>query len=106
MIGLPASTNGKLQHFTSEHEAAEHISDHETTQTGSKINWPLLRRVAAFSHFFLVLLFKGNEFIRDVFELGPPILVDSATMKAMKISRFERVGVNMQKKKSNLLWFF
>lgn len=34
---------------------------------------------------------QGNEFIRDVFELGPPILVDSATMKAMKISRFERV---------------
>lgn len=34
---------------------------------------------------------KGNEFIRDVFELGPPMLVDSATMKAMKISRFERV---------------
>ncbi|KAI3366831.1 hypothetical protein L3Q82_009482 [Scortum barcoo] len=33
---------------------------------------------------------QGNEFIRDVFELGPPMLVDSATMKAMKISRFER----------------
>uniref|UniRef100_A0A8C6U1C5 Interferon-related developmental regulator 1 n=1 Tax=Neogobius melanostomus TaxID=47308 RepID=A0A8C6U1C5_9GOBI len=33
---------------------------------------------------------QANEFIRDVFELGPPILVDSATMKAMKISRFER----------------
>ncbi|KAF3859553.1 hypothetical protein F7725_021952 [Dissostichus mawsoni] len=32
----------------------------------------------------------ANEFIRDVFELGPPMLVDSATMKAMKISRFER----------------
>lgn len=35
--------------------------------------------------------YQANEFIRDVFELGPPILVDSATMKAMKISRFERV---------------
>ncbi|KAM9823561.1 interferon-related developmental regulator 1 [Neosynchiropus ocellatus] len=33
---------------------------------------------------------QANDFIRDVFELGPPILVDSATMKAMKISRFER----------------
>uniref|UniRef100_A0AAV2IWH2 Interferon-related developmental regulator 1 n=1 Tax=Knipowitschia caucasica TaxID=637954 RepID=A0AAV2IWH2_KNICA len=33
---------------------------------------------------------QANEFIRDVFELGPPILVDSETMKAMKISRFER----------------
>ncbi|XP_008336282.2 interferon-related developmental regulator 1-like, partial [Cynoglossus semilaevis] len=33
---------------------------------------------------------QANEFIRDVFELGPPVLVDSATMKAMKISRFER----------------
>lgn len=33
---------------------------------------------------------QSNEFIRDVFELGPPMLVDSATMKAMKISRFER----------------
>lgn len=37
---------------------------------------------------------QGNEFIRDVFELGPPMLVDSATMKAMKISRFERVRIN------------
>lgn len=36
---------------------------------------------------------QGNEFIRDVFELGPPMLVDSATMKAMKIPRFERVSV-------------
>uniref|UniRef100_A0A667YU78 Interferon-related developmental regulator 1 n=1 Tax=Myripristis murdjan TaxID=586833 RepID=A0A667YU78_9TELE len=33
---------------------------------------------------------QANEFIRDVFELGPPMLVDSATLKAMKISRFER----------------
>lgn len=37
---------------------------------------------------------QGNEFIRDVFELGPPMLVDSATMKAMKIPRFERVSVS------------
>lgn len=40
---------------------------------------------------FTAACLQGNEFIRDVFELGPPILVDSATMKAMKISRFERV---------------
>uniref|UniRef100_A0A8C5ARX6 Interferon-related developmental regulator 1 n=1 Tax=Gadus morhua TaxID=8049 RepID=A0A8C5ARX6_GADMO len=33
---------------------------------------------------------QANEFIRDVFELGPPMLVDSATLKAMKISRLER----------------
>ncbi|KAM6985807.1 interferon-related developmental regulator 1 isoform 2-T2 [Aplochiton taeniatus] len=33
---------------------------------------------------------QANEFIRDVFELGPPMLVDSATLKAMKSSRFER----------------
>lgn len=45
---------------------------------------------------FSPLLNKGNEFIRDVFELGPPMLVDSATMKAMKISRFERVCVHAQ----------
>lgn len=43
---------------------------------------------------FIVACLQGNEFIRDVFELGPPILVDSATMKAMKISRFERVRMN------------
>lgn len=40
---------------------------------------------------------QGNEFIRDVFELGPPMLVDSATMKAMKISRFERVSVGTKR---------
>uniref|UniRef100_A0A4W5RA07 Interferon-related developmental regulator 1 n=1 Tax=Hucho hucho TaxID=62062 RepID=A0A4W5RA07_9TELE len=33
---------------------------------------------------------QANEFIRDVFELGPPMLVDAATLKSMKISRFER----------------
>ncbi|XP_036374171.1 interferon-related developmental regulator 1-like [Megalops cyprinoides] len=33
---------------------------------------------------------QANDFIRDVFELGPPMMVDSATLKAMKISRFER----------------
>ncbi|XP_045577881.1 interferon-related developmental regulator 1 isoform X1 [Salmo salar] len=33
---------------------------------------------------------QANEFIRHVFELGPPMLVDPATLKSMKISRFER----------------
>ncbi|XP_035257264.1 interferon-related developmental regulator 1-like [Anguilla anguilla] len=33
---------------------------------------------------------QANEFIRSVFELGPPMMIDSATLKAMKISRFER----------------
>uniref|UniRef100_A0A8C8CPB3 Interferon-related developmental regulator 1 n=1 Tax=Oncorhynchus tshawytscha TaxID=74940 RepID=A0A8C8CPB3_ONCTS len=32
---------------------------------------------------------QANEFIRGVFELGPPVLVDTATLKSMKISRFE-----------------
>ncbi|XP_062374031.1 interferon-related developmental regulator 1 [Sardina pilchardus] len=33
---------------------------------------------------------QSNEFIRDVFQLGPPMLIDSATLKAMKTSRLER----------------
>ncbi|XP_006633514.1 interferon-related developmental regulator 1 isoform X1 [Lepisosteus oculatus] len=33
---------------------------------------------------------QANEFIRNVFELGAPLVVDSAALKAMKISRFER----------------
>ncbi|MBN3298372.1 IFRD1 regulator, partial [Amia calva] len=33
---------------------------------------------------------QANEFIRNVFELGAPMMVDSAKLKAMKISRFER----------------
>uniref|UniRef100_A0A4W4F6D8 Interferon-related developmental regulator 1 n=1 Tax=Electrophorus electricus TaxID=8005 RepID=A0A4W4F6D8_ELEEL len=33
---------------------------------------------------------QANEFIRDVFGLGPPVLIDSATLKAMKTSRLER----------------
>ncbi|KAI2665542.1 Interferon-related developmental regulator 1 [Labeo rohita] len=33
---------------------------------------------------------QANEFIRDVFELGPPMLIDSAALKAMKSSRLER----------------
>ncbi|KAJ8249789.1 hypothetical protein COCON_G00230050 [Conger conger] len=33
---------------------------------------------------------QANEFIRNVFRLGPPVMIDSATLKAMKIPRFER----------------
>lgn len=41
-------------------------------------------------HFFL--LPKSNEFLRNVFELGPPVMLDAATLKSMKIPRFERVS--------------
>uniref|UniRef100_A0A452GV86 Interferon-related developmental regulator 1 n=1 Tax=Gopherus agassizii TaxID=38772 RepID=A0A452GV86_9SAUR len=34
---------------------------------------------------------QSNEFLRNVFELGPPVMLDAATLKTMKISRFERV---------------
>ncbi|XP_074049990.1 interferon-related developmental regulator 1 isoform X2 [Macrotis lagotis] len=33
---------------------------------------------------------QSNEFLRNVFELGPPVMLDPATLKTMKISRFER----------------
>ncbi|XP_008145408.1 interferon-related developmental regulator 1 [Eptesicus fuscus] len=33
---------------------------------------------------------QSNEFLRHVFELGPPVMLDAATLKTMKISRFER----------------
>ncbi|TSK13230.1 Interferon-related developmental regulator 1 [Bagarius yarrelli] len=33
---------------------------------------------------------QANDFIRDVFELGPVLLIDSAALKAMKSSRLER----------------
>ncbi|XP_059511873.1 interferon-related developmental regulator 1 [Myotis daubentonii] len=33
---------------------------------------------------------QANEFLRHVFELGPPVMLDAATLKTMKISRFER----------------
>ena len=41
----------------------------------------------------MTLLFKSNEFLRNVFELGPPVMLDAAALKTMKISRFERVGL-------------
>lgn len=33
---------------------------------------------------------QSNEFLRHVFELGPPVMLDTATLKTMKVSRFER----------------
>ncbi|GAB0176138.1 interferon-related developmental regulator 1 [Grus japonensis] len=33
---------------------------------------------------------QSNDFLRNVFELGPPVMLDAATLKTMKISRFER----------------
>ncbi|XP_028929445.1 interferon-related developmental regulator 1 isoform X1 [Ornithorhynchus anatinus] len=33
---------------------------------------------------------QSNEFLRNVFELGPPVMLDAAALKTMKISRFER----------------
>lgn len=79
-----ARANTPLQHFTCEHKATgTHF------RPGS--------RSSVFSPFPSVRFLQANEFIRDVFELGPPMLVDSATMKAMKISRFERVSVGAKR---------
>nr|XP_020666107.1 interferon-related developmental regulator 1 [Pogona vitticeps] len=33
---------------------------------------------------------QSNELLRNVFELGPPLVLDEATIKTMKIPRFER----------------
>lgn len=33
---------------------------------------------------------QSNEFLRHVFELGPPVTLDAAALKTMKVSRFER----------------
>lgn len=33
---------------------------------------------------------QTNEFLRNVFELGPPVMLDAATLKTIKIPRFER----------------
>ncbi|XP_077194618.1 interferon-related developmental regulator 1 [Paroedura picta] len=33
---------------------------------------------------------QSNELLRNVFELGPPLMLDEATLKTMKIPRFER----------------
>ncbi|XP_026568874.1 interferon-related developmental regulator 1 isoform X4 [Pseudonaja textilis] len=33
---------------------------------------------------------QSNELLRTIFELGPPLMLDEATLKSMKITRFER----------------
>uniref|UniRef100_A0A098LY02 Interferon-related developmental regulator 1 n=1 Tax=Hypsiglena sp. JMG-2014 TaxID=1550645 RepID=A0A098LY02_9SAUR len=33
---------------------------------------------------------QSNELLRNIFELGPPLMLDEATLKTMKITRFER----------------
>lgn len=35
---------------------------------------------------------QSNELLRNIFELGPPLMLDEATLKTMKITRFERVS--------------
>ncbi|XP_069792629.1 interferon-related developmental regulator 1-like isoform X2 [Narcine bancroftii] len=37
---------------------------------------------------------EHNELLRDIFELGPPLVMDAATIKANKISRFEKHQYN------------
>ncbi|XP_034019460.1 interferon-related developmental regulator 1 [Thalassophryne amazonica] len=56
-------------------------------------SWVRKRTYDAFREFVGTAMnyhLQANKFIRDVFELGPPTLVDAATMKYMKISRAER----------------
>ncbi|MGH0134787.1 UNVERIFIED_CONTAM: hypothetical protein FKN15_063502 [Acipenser sinensis] len=56
-------------------------------------SWVIKRTYDAFTEFVgsgMNYHLQANEFIRNVFELGPPMMVDAATLKAMKISRFER----------------
>lgn len=39
-----------------------------------------------------LLLLQNNELLREIFGLGPPLVLDAATLKANKVSRFEKVG--------------
>lgn len=39
----------------------------------------------------VVFLPQNNELLREIFELGPPLVLDAAAIKASKISRFEKV---------------
>lgn len=38
------------------------------------------------------LLSQNNELLREIFGLGPPLVLDAAALKASKVSRFEKVG--------------
>lgn len=42
------------------------------------------------------LLPQNNELLREIFSLGPPLVLDAAALKATKVSRFEKVGVPTQ----------
>ncbi|XP_041110443.1 interferon-related developmental regulator 1-like isoform X1 [Polyodon spathula] len=56
-------------------------------------SWVIKRTYDAFTEFVgsgMNYHLQSNEFIRNVFELGPPVMVDAVTLKAMKVSRFER----------------
>jgi len=37
------------------------------------------------------LLPQNNELLREIFGLGLPLVLDAATLKASKVSRFEKV---------------
>lgn len=38
------------------------------------------------------LLPQNNDLLREIFGLGPPLVLDAATLKTSKVSRFEKVG--------------
>lgn len=42
------------------------------------------------------LLPQNNELLREIFGLGPPLVLDAAALKASKVSRFEKVGATSQ----------
>ena len=42
------------------------------------------------------LFLQNNELLREIFGLGPPLVLDAAALKASKVSRFEKVGVPTQ----------
>lgn len=42
------------------------------------------------------LFLQNNDLLREIFGLGPPLVLDAATLKASKVSRFEKVGVPSQ----------
>lgn len=41
----------------------------------------------------VVSLLQLNQLLRDIFELGPPLMLDRASIRASKISRFEKVSL-------------
>lgn len=42
------------------------------------------------------LLPQNNDLLREIFGLGPPLVLDAAALKASKVSRFEKVGAPTQ----------